>query len=166
MKPFFIISTLLFLITSLVFPGRLSAKSEDANATATEKQLNGNKKRKAYTFVDAGEEEIRMLRKLLELPPARLKILRKTIERMEKYSEEDRELMRRKLSRFKAGAPEERKKFIEQIRRRHELLQSYLSKFSPKQKIEEAKKFHALSLNEKRKFFEDLNRTSEKRKKF
>jgi polyhydroxyalkanoate synthesis regulator protein len=107
-----------------------------------------------------------MLRKLLELPPARLKILRKTIERMEKYSEEDRELMRRKLSRFKAGAPDERKKFIEQIRRRHELLQSHLSKFSPKQKIEEAKKFHALSLNEKRKFFEDLNRTSEKRKKF
>jgi len=165
MKPFFIISTLLFLITSLVFPVLLSAKSEDA-ATSTEKQLNGNKKRKGNTLVDAGEEEIRMLRKLLELPPARLKILRKTIERMEKYSEEDRELMRRKLSRFKAGAPDERKKFIEQIRRRHELLQSHLSKFSPKQKIEEAKKFHALSLNEKRKFFEDLNRTSEKRKKF
>ena len=165
MKPFFIISTLLFLITSLVFPGLLSAKSEDA-ATSTEKQLNGNKKRKGNTLVDAGEEEIRMLRKLLELPPARLKILRKTIERMEKYSEEDRELMRRKLSRFKAGGPEERKKVIEQIRRRHELLQSHLSKFSPNQKIEEAKKFHALSLNEKRKFFEDLNRTSEKRKKF
>ncbi|NBQ03628.1 MAG: hypothetical protein EBU27_10560, partial [Opitutae bacterium] len=100
MKPFFIISTLLFLITSLVFPGLLSAKSKDANATSTEKQLNGNKKRKGNTLVDAGEEEIRMLRKLLELPPARLKILRKTIERMEKYSEEDRELMRRKLSRF------------------------------------------------------------------
>ncbi len=163
MKPILIISNLLFLITSLVFPGLLSAKSEDANATSTEKQLNGNKKRKGNTLID---EEISMLRKLLELPPARLKILRKTIERMEKYSEEDRELMRRKLSRFKAGGPEERKKVIEQIRRRHELLQSHLSKFSPNQKIEEAKKFHALSLNEKRKFFEDLNRTSEKRKKF
>ena len=35
-----------------------------------------------------------------------------------------------------------------------------------KEKIEEAKKFHDLSLYEKRKFLEDLNRTAEKRKKF
>ena len=144
----------------------VNARSIDDNVSVKDVIRRGSKQRAEAQYVNVGDEEIRMLRRLLELPPHRLRILRKTIERIEKYSDQERDLMRRNLNSFRAKEQEERRKVLENLKKRHDLLKLYLSKLGPEKRVNEAKKFHALSIQDKRKFLEDLNRTAEKRKQF
>ena len=46
-------------------------------------------------------EQIEMLRRLLDTPPEKLRLMRETIQRLEKMSPKDREDMRRRLKRFR-----------------------------------------------------------------
>ena len=166
MKIIKILSLLVVFTVFLGFSNLVNARSIDGNVSTKDDIRRGSKQRIEANPVHVVDDEIRMLRRLLELPPHRLRILRKTIERMEKYSDQERDLMRKKLSRFRAEEPEVRRKVLEHLRKRHDLLKLYLSKLDPEKRLTEAKKFHAVSMQDKRKFLEDLNRTAEKRKKF
>ena len=164
MKIIKILSVLVVFPVFLGFSNLVNARNIDDNVSTKDDIRRGSKQRNEVNPLNVGDEEIRMLRRLLELPPHRLRILRKTIERMEKYTDQERELMKKKLSRFRAEGPEERRKVLEHLKKRHDLLKLYLSKLDPEKRLTEAKKFHALSMQDKRKFLEDLNRTTEKRK--
>lgn len=164
MKTIKIFTVLVVFPVFLGFSGWLNAEEADSNVSKSEDFRKRGKQRNEANPVHVGEEEIRMLRRLLELPPHRLRVLRKTIERMEEYSDEERELMKKKLALFRAEGPEERRRTLEHLKKRHDLLKLYLSKFRPEKRLTEAKKFYALSLQDKKKFLEDLNNTVEKGK--
>ena len=166
MKIIKVLSVLAVFPAFLGFSNLVNARNTDDNVSTKDDIRRGSKQRNEVNPLNVGDEEIRMLRRLLELPPHRLRILRKTIERMEEYTDQERDLMKKKLSRFRAEGPEERRKVLEHLKKRHDLLKLYLSKLGPEKRLTEAKKFHALSMQDKRKFLEDLNRTAEKRKKF
>jgi hypothetical protein len=136
------------------------AHGEDSSQNEVSKDLlkNAGKKRQGR-LPNVGEEEIRMLRRLLEMPPARLKMLRKTIERMENYSEEEREEMKKKLAKFQSSSSGERSQAMDSLLRRHALLKSHWSKLSPERRTTEIKKLTSMSHKERRKFFDDLNRS-------
>lgn len=166
MKIIKVLSVLAVFPVFLGFSNLVNARNTDDNVSTKDDIRRGSKQRNEVNSLNVGDEEIRMLRRLLELPPHRLRILRKTIERMEEYTDQERDLMKKKLSRFRAEGPEERRKVLVHLKKRHDLLKLYLSKLGPEKRLTEAKKFHALSMQDKRKFLEDLNRTAEKRKKF
>lgn len=136
------------------------ARGEDSrqNEVSSEFTKNAGKKRPGR-HPKVGEEEIRMLRRLLEMPPARLRMLRKTIERMENYSEEEREEMKKKLTKYQASSSGERSQAMESLLRRHSLLKSHWSKFSLERRASEIKKLNSMTQKERRKFFDDLNQT-------
>ena len=54
-------------------------------------------------------EQMELLRFFLEASPERLQVIRKTIERVEKMTPEERKSMRARLKRFREKAPPERK---------------------------------------------------------
>ena len=70
--------------------------SVDHNRTAQ----GGHRKRRA-----PGEEQMELLRFFLEASPERLQVIRKTIERVEKMTPEERKSMRARLKRFQEKAP-------------------------------------------------------------
>ena len=93
------------------------------------------------------------------MSPARLRMLRKTIERMENYSEEEREEMKKKLAKFQSSNSGERSQAMDSLLRRHSLLKSHWSEFSLERRATEIKKLNSMTHKERRKFFDDLNRT-------
>ena len=136
----------------------LHGETEVGDSDISSKKSKESKKRKGAGFAKVGDEEIRMLRRLLDLPPERLGMLRKTIERLENYSEEDREALKKKLAHFRNGSPEERTKKIEDLMRRHALLREHMEKLSPSERAARMKKFQSLNLIEKKRFLDDLNK--------
>ena len=150
MKIIKILSVLVLFPVFLGFSNLVNARNIDDNVSQKDDIRRGSKQRNEVNPLNVGDEEIRMLRRLLELPPHRLRILRKTIERMEKYTDQERELMKKAFP-FRAEGPEERRKVLEHLKKRHDLLKLYLSKLGQK-RLTEAKKFHALSMQDKKKF--------------
>lgn len=136
----------------------LHGETEEGNSDISSKKPKESKKRKGVGFAKVGDEEIRMLRRLLDLPPERLRMLRKTIERLENYSEEEREALKKKLAHFRNESPEERTKKIEDLMRRHALLKEHMEKLAPSERVSRMKKFQSLNLVEKKKFLDDLNK--------
>lgn len=143
----------------------LESKTEDTNSDLVGKKTKEAKKKKGAGFPRVGDEEIRMLRRLMDLSPERLKILRRTIERIENYSEEEREALKKKLSHFSNRSPEERGRKIEDLMRTHARLKEHMEKLSPGERASRMKKFQSLNLNEKKRFLDELKKTIEDRKK-
>ena len=83
-------------------------------------------------------------------------MLRKTIERLENYSEEEREALKNLL--ISVTSSEERTKKIEDLMRRHALLKEHMEKLSPSERASRMKKFQSLNLIEKKRFLDDLNK--------
>ena len=153
-----------FLATPLIF-GLSADGSEEDQEEILGKRSTDSKKKKGKSFSNVGEEEIRMLRRLLELPPARLKLLRKTIERLEIYSDEEREAMKKKLAHFRNRSPEERKVVIDHVLKRHSLLKAHLEKLSPAERASRMKRFQSSTPIEKRKFLDGLQKATEDQSK-
>ena len=147
-----------FLLLLPSWQHRIHGEDSRQNGVSREFLKNVGKKRQGRP-PKVGEEEIRMLRRLLEMPPARLRMLRKTIERMENYSEEEREEMKKKLAKFQSSNSGERSQAMDSLLRRHALLKSHWSKVSSERRAMEIKKLNSMSHQERRKFFDDLNRT-------
>ena len=142
----------------------LNSKTEDTNSDLVGKKTKEDRKKKGSAFAKIGDDEIRFLRRLLELPPERLRMLRKTIERLENYSEEERKALKDKLAHFRSGSPEERDKKIEDLMRRHALLREHMGKLPPGERASRMKKFQSLNLTEKKRFLDELRKSNEKRK--
>ena len=156
----------LFIFLAMLCVFALSAvASEEDKDEILGKRSTDSKKKKGSSFSNAGDDEIRMLRRLLELPPARLKMLRKTIERLENYSEEERETMKKKLAHFRNRSPEERKVVIDRVLKRHSLLKAHLDKLSPAERASRMKRFQSSTPIEKRKFLDGLQKATENQTK-
>ncbi|MEC7800488.1 MAG: hypothetical protein VX609_04280 [Verrucomicrobiota bacterium] len=148
----------------LIFVFSVSGESKKSDSESVENKTKEDRKKKGSGLAKIGDDEIRFLRRLLELPPERLRMLRKTIERLENYSEEEREVLKDKLAHFRNGSPEERDKKIEDLMRRHALLREHIGKLPPGERASRMKKFQSLNLTEKKRFLDDLRKSNEKRK--
>ncbi len=165
MNKFLVRYYLVFLTTFSFSVFSLKGKTESSKSDVVSKRPKESKKRKGAAFAKVGDEEIRMLRRLLELPPERLKMLRRTIERLENYTEEERKSLKEKLTHFNNRTPEERSRNIEDLMRRHALLKEHMERLSPSERASRMKRFQSLNLIEKKRFLDDLNNNNEEQKK-
>ena len=148
----------------LIFVFSVSGEPKKSDSELVDNKTKEDRKKKGSGFAKIGDDEIRFLRRLLELPPERLRMLRKTIERLENYSEEERKALKDKLAHFRSGSPEERDKKIEDLMRRHALLREHMGKLPPGERAARMKKFQSLNLTEKKRFLDELRKSNEKRK--
>ena len=155
---------LVFLATFSFTVFSLTGKTEVTKSDVVSKKTKESKKRKGAAFAKVGEEEIRMLRRLLELPPERLKMLRRTIEKLENYTDEERKTLQEKLNHFNNRSPEERNRNIDDLMRRHALLKEHMERLSPSERASRMKRFQSLNLIEKKRFLDNLNKKKEERK--
>jgi hypothetical protein len=84
--------------------------------------------------------------------------MRKTIERVESMSPEQRKSMRARLKRFRENPPAARTKMMRDFRIRQDLLWKYWKTLDPETKAREMKHFHQLSLPERSKYLEGINK--------
>ncbi|MBT5908830.1 MAG: hypothetical protein HOH25_03460 [Opitutae bacterium] len=76
-------------------------------------------------FVKGEGEQIEMLRRLLDTPPEKLRLMRETIQRLEKMSPKDREDMRRRLKRFRELPQQRRSEMFRNFHYKQNSLRSY-----------------------------------------
>ena len=159
MTPLYYTSLSLFLLMVLsVNNGHCdSTSSTPAHADSTQK---AGKVGRSNNNENSGQDEIRMLNKLLDMPNPRLRKLRETIERIEQYSHEERETMKKKLAQFQQGNQSEQKESMKFLMRRHFLLKKYLIRLPPEHIGKEIKKIHLMTHKQRRKFFYDLNEST------
>ena len=148
----------------LIFVFSVSGEPKKSDSESVENKTKEDRKKKGSGFAKIGDDEIRFLRRLLDLPPERLRMLRKTIERLENYSEEERKALKDKLAHFRSGRPEERDKKIEDLMRRHALLREHMGKLPLGERAKRMKKFQSLNLTEKKRFLDELKKSNERRK--
>ena len=114
-----------------------------------------------------GDEQMELLHFLLDASPERLQAMRKTIERVEAMSPEQRKSMRARLKHFRENPPATRTKMMRDFRTRQDLLRKYLKTLDPETRSREMKHFHQLPLPERSKYLEKVRknqRTGEGRK--
>ena len=148
----------------LIFVFSVSGEPKKSDSESVENKTKEDRKKKGSGFAKIGDDEIRFLRRLLDLPPERLRMLRKTIERLENYSEEERKALKDKLAHFRSGSLEERDKKIEDLMRRHALLREHMGKLPLGERAKRMKKFQSLNLTEKKRFLDELKKSNERRK--
>ena len=148
------IFSFLFFLILMPMTGSFANKSvrdEAAIESPQDKKGSNNSIKSSKT-----EDEIRMLRRLLDMPPVRLRMLRRTIERLENYSEEEREKMKKKLNKLRSMEPGDRNYAMEVLLKRHASLKSYWASFSPENRAVEIRKFISMSNKQRKKFVEEL----------
>jgi len=126
------------------------AASVDHNRTGQ----GGHRKRRA-----PGEEQMDLLRFFLEASPERLQVIRKTIERVEKMTPEERKSMRARLKRFREKAPAARTKMMKDFHMRQDLLNRYWKTLDPETRVREMNHFYQLSLPQRPKYFEKVRKS-------
>ena len=104
------------------------------------------------------EEQMELLRFLLEASPERLQVIRRTIERVEMMTLEERKSMRGRLKHFRENAPAARSKMMKDFQSRQDLLRRYWKTLDPKAKAHEMKNFHKLPLPERQKYLEKVRK--------
>ena len=105
-----------------------------------------------------GEEQMELLRFLLEASPERLQVMRRTIERVEKMTPEERKSMRARLKRFRENAPATRTKMMKDFQSRQDLLHRYWKTLEPEARARETKHFHQLPLPDRHKYLEKISK--------
>jgi hypothetical protein len=104
------------------------------------------------------EEQMELLRFLLEASPERLQVIRRTIERVEKMSPEERKGMKVRLKHFRENAPAARTKMMRDFQSRQDSLRKYWKTLDPETQSREMKKFHQLALPERQKYLEKVRK--------
>lgn len=104
------------------------------------------------------DEQIELLHFLLEASPDRLRAMRKTIERVEKMTFEERKSMRVRLKRFRENPPADRTKMMRDYRMRQDLLLKYWNTLDPETRAREMKHFYQLPLPQRPKYLEKVRR--------
>ena len=105
-----------------------------------------------------GEEQMELLRFLLEASPERLRVMRRTIERVEKMTPEERKGMRARLKRFRENAPAARTKMLKDFQSRQDSLHRYWKTLDPEARARETKHFHQLPMPERYKYLEKISK--------
>lgn len=104
------------------------------------------------------EEQMELLRFLLEASPERLQVIRRTIERVEMMTPEERKSMRGRLKHFRENAPAARSKMMKDFQLRQDSLRRYWKTLDPKAKAQEMKNFHKLPLTDRQKYLEKVSK--------
>ncbi len=104
------------------------------------------------------EEQMELLRFLLEASPERLQVIRRTIERVEKMSPEERKNMKVRLKHFRENAPAARVKMMRDFQSRQDSLRKYWKTLDSETQSREMKKFHQLALPERQKYLEKVRK--------
>jgi len=104
------------------------------------------------------EEQMELLRFLLEASPERLQVIRGTIERVEKMTPEERKSMRARLKRFRENAPAARTEMMRDFRMRQDLLRRYWKTLDPETRAREMKHFYQLPLPQRSKYLEKVRK--------
>ena len=105
-----------------------------------------------------GDEQMELLRFLLEASPERLQVMRRTIERVEKMTPEERKSMRARLKRFRENAPAARTKMMKDFQSRQDSLHRYWKTLDPEARARETKHFHQLPMPERYKYLEKIRK--------
>ena len=105
-----------------------------------------------------GEEQMELLRFLLEASPERLQVIRRTIEHVEKMTPEERKSMRGRLKRFRENAPAARTKMMKDFQSRQDSLRKYWKTLDSEAKAREMSNFHQLSLPDRQKYLEKVRK--------
>ena len=105
-----------------------------------------------------GDEQMELLRFLLEASPERLQVMRRTIERVEKMTPEERKSMRARLKRFRENAPAARTKMMKDFQSRQDSLRKYWKTLDSEAKAREMNNFHQLSLPDRQRYLEKVKK--------
>ena len=100
-----------------------------------------------------GANEVELLRSLLDASPERLKIMKKTIERVESMSPQKKKEIKMRLKQLKDSPPHLREHELGRLKRRYEQLTQHWASLQPKDRQNEIKAFRALSFTEREKYF-------------
>lgn len=103
-----------------------------------------------------GANEVELLRSLLDASPERLKIMKKTIERVESMSPQKKKEIKKRLRQLKDSPPHIRADEIGRLKRRYEQLTQYWASLNPKDRQNEIKAFRALTFPEREKYFKSV----------
>ena len=104
------------------------------------------------------EEQMELLRFLLEASPERLQVIRRTIERVEKMTPEERKSMRGRLKRFRENAPAARTKMMKDFQSRQDSLRKYWKTLDSETKAREMSNFYQLSFADRQKYLEKVRK--------
>lgn len=109
--------------------------------------------------IEPTAEEIQTIRRIMELPPERLRGMREAIEHIEHMSGDDRREFAKKLAEIENASPEERRKAFKELREKNapqggngftvRVLEYHLKQMPPEQAKEEREKFVKLSREER-----------------
>jgi hypothetical protein len=124
----------------------------------------GNDRRHASSigFVKGEGEQIEMLRRLLDTPPDKLRLMRETIQRLEKMSHKDREDMRRRLKRFRELPQQRRSEMFRNFHYKQNSLRSYWDSLPAKTREKEQLEFQRLLPHERKAFMDRVLGRSER----
>lgn len=100
------------------------------------------------------DDQVRMMRMLLDMPPERLQVIKKAIDRVEKMSPDEKELVRVRLERFRRGDSVEKQNLLRHLKSRQDWLQEYWNSLDSKTRSQEMKKFLELPMGERKKFIQ------------
>ena len=103
-----------------------------------------------------GANEVELLRSLLDASPERLKIMKKTIERVESMSPEKKKEIKMRWRQLKESPPHLRAQELGRLKRRHDQLSEYWATLNSKDRQNEIKAFRALSFTEREKYFKSV----------
>lgn len=106
------------------------------------------------------DDQVRMMRMLLDMPPDRLQVIKKAIDRVEKMSPDEKELVRSRLERFRKGDSLEKKNLLRHLKNRQDWLQEYWNSLDSKTRSQEMRKFLELPMGERKKFIQKRMQSS------
>lgn len=154
------------ILLSLFFPLSLSLgeKENDGKKLSIQKMertkhfsdKNQTKKNLRGIPIFPGANQVELLRALLDASPENLRILRKTIERVEGMSLEQKKVIKHRLRNLKNLQPERRIKELRALRHRQDVLSKYWNSLDLEIREREMKNFYKLSLLERKKYFEKI----------
>ena len=96
-----------------------------------------------------GARQVDLLRALLEMPPEKLRIMRKAIERVEGMSSVQKKEIKIRLRKLKDLKPDHQAHELRVLHRRHDILNKYWQSLNSESRQAEMKKFYSLSLSER-----------------
>lgn len=105
-------------------------------------------------FSDLGEIEI--LRRLLDAPPEKLKIMKKTIERVESMTPEQKRNVSNRLKKLRESPPHIRHNEIGKLRFRRDKLNNYWQGLGVEERKSEMEKFFKLSALGREKYMTEI----------
>jgi hypothetical protein len=101
-------------------------------------------------------DQIDLLRSLLDASPERLRVMKKTIERVESMSPDQKRNVKMRLRKLRDAPPHIRFKELGNLRLRYEKLNKYWKSLKSEKRKSEMKNFQNLSLSERDSYFRDV----------